>query len=139
MDDGNGISATDSSPSGRDGTITDALWEQGVILCATSVAGSGDDDKWGDKSPRMASFPNPFSRATALAQTLPSPPTVQVTVHDLAGRVVRVINNRRLDAETHTFEWDGRNSTGMPVAAGVYFCRTTSEHGSAIVKMVLLR
>ncbi len=87
----------------------------------------------------MAGSPNPFSRATSLALTLPRPSGVRVTVHDLAGRVVRVLADGRLDAGDHAFEWDGRNSEGLPVATGVYFCRAVSEHGSATAKMVLVR
>ena len=139
MDEGNGDTVEDGSPAGGDGAITGALWEQGVILSATGVSGTGDDDQWGSKSLRIAAAPNPFSQATALAMTLPSPSAVRVTVHDLAGRVVRVINDRRLDAGTYSFNWDGRNSEGLPVATGVYFCRATSEGASAVGKVVLLR
>jgi hypothetical protein len=139
MDEGNGSLVADGSPGSGDGSITGALWEQGVILNATGVAGTGDDDQWGNKSLRIAASPNPFSRATAFAMTLPSPSTVRVTVHDLAGRVVRVIDDRRFEAGTHSFGWDGRNSEGLPVATGVYFCRATSESGSAVGKAVLLR
>jgi len=139
MDEGNGETVEDGSLAGGDGSITGALWEQGVILNATGVAGTGDDDMWGDKSLRIAASPNPFSRATALALTLPSPSAVRVTVHDLAGRVVAVVTEERLDAGTYSFDWDGRNSEGLPVATGVYFCRATSEGGNAIGKVVLLR
>jgi hypothetical protein len=139
MDEGNGSSVADGSPAGGDGSITGAHWEQGVILNATGVQGTGDDDQWGNKSLRIAASPNPFSRATELAMTLPSPSTVRVTVHDLSGRVVRVIDDRRLEAGTHSFDWDGRNSEGLPVAAGVYFCRAATEAGTAAGKIVLLR
>ena len=62
-----------------------------------------------------------------------------ITVHDLAGRVVRTVSSVELDAGTHTLTWDGMNDAGTPVAAGVYFCRAESDHGSAVGKMVLLR
>jgi hypothetical protein len=138
LDEGNGQTTVDGSPGGGDGAITDATWVQGVILYATSVPESGDDDIWAAFAPQLATAPNPFGRATSIALTLPCPSDVRVTVHDLAGRVVREITDLHLDAGIHTFEWDGRNREGLPVATGVYFCRATSEHGNASGKMLLL-
>jgi hypothetical protein len=139
MDEGNGLTVADLSPSGGDGAVANALWEQGVILYATGVAGTGDDDQWGNKSPRVAASPNPFSGATSLAFTLTRPSEVRVTVHDLAGRVIRVITERRLEAGRYEFDWDGTNADGLPVATGVYFCRAESEDGTATGKVVLVR
>ena len=139
MDEGNGSAVADGSASGSDGSITDALWEQGVVLCATGVAENGDDDMWADKSPRIASTPNPFDQATSLSLTLPRPSDVRLAVYDLAGRLVTEFTRRQLDAGLHVFEWDGRNSEGAPVAAGVYFCRASGENVNASGKMVLLR
>lgn len=139
LDEGNGSLAGDGSASGSDGAVTDALWVQGVVLYATGLAENGDDDMWADKSPRIASFPNPFARTTSLNLTLPRPSDVRVTVYDLAGRVVKEITELRLDAGAHVFEWDGRNSYGEAVATGVYFCKATGEGVSTGGKLVLLR
>jgi len=122
----------------EDGTITYATWVQGVIFHPTSVAENGDDDIWAGVVPRLAAAPNPFARVTSVVLTLPSPSDVRTTVHDLAGRVVKEITDLHLDAGIHTFEWDGTNREGLPVATGVYFCRVTSEHGNASGTMVLL-
>ncbi len=138
LDEGNGQTAADGSPGDADGTITDATWVQGAIFHPTSVAENGDDDIWAGVVPRLAAAPNPFARVTSIALTLPRPSDVRMTVHDLAGRVVREITDLHLDAGTHTFEWDGTNREGLPVATGVYFCRVTSEHGNASGKMVLI-
>jgi len=138
LDEGNGQTAVDGSPGDADGTITGATWVHGLILHPTSVAENGDDDIWAGVVPRLAAAPNPFTRVTSIALTLPRASDVRVTVHDLAGRVVREITDLHLDAGVHTFEWDGRNHEGLPVATGVYFCRATSEHGNASGKMVLL-
>jgi flagellar hook assembly protein FlgD len=52
---------------------------------------------------------------------------------------VRVLADRKLEAGSYSFEWDGRNATGLQVATGVYFCRATCEDGAASGKVVLLR
>ncbi len=137
LDEGNGQTAADGSPSGGNGTIADAAWVQGVILNPTSV--DGDDDIWDSTGPRLANAPNPFSRATSIALTLPRAADVLVTIHDVAGRVVRQLVHEQMTEGIHTFQWDGRNGAGRSVATGIYFCRVTSEHGSATRKMVLLR
>ena len=136
LDEGNGQTAADGSPSGGNGAITDAAWVQGVILNPTSV---GDDDTWAGTGPRLANAPNPFRRATSIALTLPRAADVRVTVHDVAGRLVRELAREQMAEGLHTFQWDGRNGTGRSMATGVYFCRVTSECGDVTGKMVLLR
>jgi len=138
LDEGSGGSASDGSEGHARGTITNAEWVQGVVLHPTGVDG-GDDDRWGDKRPRLATAPNPFGRATSISLTLARPSRVTVTVNDVSGRLVREITSRWLDAGAHTFRWDGMTDDGRPAAAGVYFCRAESDHGSATGKMVLLR
>ncbi len=137
LDEGNGQTAADGSPSGGNGAIADAAWVQGVILNPTSV--DGDDDIWDNTGPRLANAPNPFGRATSIALTLPRAADVLVTIHDVAGRVVRQLVHEQMTEGIHTFQWDGRNGAGRSVATGIYFCRVTSEHGGATRKMVLLR
>jgi hypothetical protein len=47
----------------------------------------------------------------------------ELRVHDVAGRRVRTLVSGRLPAGTHETLWDGRDSGGTVVGAGVYFVR----------------
>ena len=58
---------------------------------------------------------------------------VSLKVYDATGRVVSTLVNGKVDAGTHTANWD---ATDAP--AGVYFYRLNSEEFSETRKMVVL-
>jgi hypothetical protein len=64
---------------------------------------------------------------------------VAVSIHDVAGRLVRRIVDGVLERGRHTRDWDGTDGSGNPVAPGVYFVRLEAGERSAVRKMVLLR
>lgn len=76
-------------------------------------------------------------------RAFPSPTRGPVSIEDLAGGTSRVVvldvtgrRVRTLDlAGAHT-TWDGRDATGSPVAAGVYFVRPVGSAGAPAVRVV---
>ena len=48
---------------------------------------------------------------------------LQVTIHDVRGRLVRSLNGPRDSGRGAVLEWDGMNERGGRVAAGIYFAR----------------
>jgi hypothetical protein len=88
-------------------------------------------------------FPNPFNPVTTISFEIPAGDTdlanVELTVHSVAGNVVRRLVRGRLARGPHTVAWDGRDDAGRAVASGVYFYRLV--HGEAAVtrKMTLLK
>jgi YVTN family beta-propeller protein len=68
-------------------------------------------------------FPSPFSRRTVVDFYLPAEGTVVLEVFDVQGRRVRQIARSRFDAGAHSLAWDGRDDSGRPTPAGVYFAR----------------
>jgi flagellar hook assembly protein FlgD len=65
--------------------------------------------------------------------------TVGISIFNLAGRLIRCIEERGLDAGVNVLEWDGRDSQGRIAGAGVYFARFQGDGFSATKKLVLLR
>jgi uncharacterized delta-60 repeat protein len=65
--------------------------------------------------------PNPTSGSTELAFALARDAQVRVHVHDIAGRLVRLLDIGRLPAGRHQETWDARGNDGQRVLAGVYF------------------
>jgi hypothetical protein len=90
-------------------------------------------------APALTVAPNPFRRATYVAFDLPRPGRVRVTVHDVTGREVRVLDDGALPAGRHVRGWDGRDAEGRPVASGVYLIRAGLPEGAAAVRAVRLR
>jgi sugar lactone lactonase YvrE len=83
--------------------------------------------------------PNPFSPRTTVEFTLGKPGHTQVTVVDVAGRVLATLLDRPLPAGRHLVAWDGRLADGRAAVTGVYFLRVRSGGAVQGLKMVLLR
>ena len=62
----------------------------------------------------------------------------QQIILDVAGRPVRTLVDGRLEPDEYTVRWDGRDSTGSRVAAGIYFCRLRGGKTDVTAKMVRL-
>ena len=84
-------------------------------------------------------MPNPATARASIGYTLPEGWSARLSVHDVAGRLVR-----RLDPATGTrgflsVDWDGTASSGERVASGVYFVRLEVDGAIATQRIVLLR
>ena len=66
-----------------------------------------------------SNFPNPFNPTTAFEVQLASASAVEVDVWDAAGHRVRTLR-ADFGAGRHVLVWDGRDTSGKAVAAGVY-------------------
>jgi hypothetical protein len=82
--------------------------------------------------------PNPFHPRGRVPFELARSGRTLLTVHDPAGRLVRVLVDRVLPAGPHAAEWDGRDAVGREVRSGVYFVRLAGQNGIATRKVVAL-
>jgi hypothetical protein len=83
--------------------------------------------------------PNPFGTGTTIAYTLPVKSGVALSVYDITGREVASLIEGEMEAGYHTLRWDGKDNTGNPVSAGVYFYRLQSSDFTQTRKLVVLR
>jgi hypothetical protein len=86
-----------------------------------------------------ANLPNPFSERTAIRFGVPRAGPVTLSVHDVAGRLVRTLMQRELAPGEYVSSWDGRDSGGEAVASGIYFARLRAGGSEETRKMLLLR
>ena len=84
-----------------------------------------------------APFPNPTRSGTRISFTLPREGAVLVSVHDLAGRSMRVLLDEPRPAGLHELLWDGRTEAGEPLARGIYFLRLTALGETRAAKILL--
>jgi hypothetical protein len=82
--------------------------------------------------------PNPFSHEVTLALSLAREADVELTVHDLTGRLVATVHRGRLSAGRHTFVWRGTRNDGAPTANGMYFVRARVAGRVLSQKLALL-
>lgn len=84
-------------------------------------------------------YPNPFRSGTIIAFGLPAPSGVKLDIYNVAGRRVTTVFDGTLSAGWHTASWDGRDSNGNEVSAGMYFYRVESGSNNVARKMILVR
>jgi hypothetical protein len=84
-------------------------------------------------------YPNPFNPATTITFDISKRARVRVVVFDAAGRAVCVLKDNVLEKGRYEVVWNGKNSSGAAVSAGVYFCQMRADAFVQTSKMVLLR
>ena len=94
-----------------------------------------------DGAPRLsiAAHPNPSRGRTVISFELDRPAALFFPVYDAAGRRVSVVARGTFDAGPGQVTWNGRDASGRPVAAGVYFIHARSSDGREAATRVLLR
>ena len=81
-------------------------------------------------------YPNPSGGPTTLDLSLNRESKVRAEIHDIFGRLVRVILDERIPAGDRTLVWDGRAASNRVVPAGLYFARVAID-GVAYSRKVL--
>ena len=90
--------------------------------------------------PALTNYPNPFNPQTTLRFVLPRADTVELTIFDPRGRVVRrLLPPEARDAGTHELAWDGRDDAGRAVASGSYRYRLTTSDFQSTRVMTLVK
>ncbi len=84
----------------------------------------------------LVAFPNPFRTRTTLTFDLPVPGAYRLAVFDVQGRSIVTLAEEFLGAGRHQLEWDGRDTKGIHVDAGVYFIRLSGPVESRPAKLV---
>ena len=83
--------------------------------------------------------PNPFSPSTRIEFALPRRGPVDIAVYDVSGRRVATLLHGEVDAGIHDVAWNGKNSQGASVAAGVYWCVIKTPEGQKSRSLVLMK
>jgi hypothetical protein len=84
--------------------------------------------------------PNPARRATSFAFSVPGGGGYSLTIHDLSGRLIRVLARRGSEVADANVAWDLRDDAGQAVPPGLYFARL--QHGrerAGVQRVVVLR
>ena len=83
--------------------------------------------------------PHPARGSTRFAFTLGVAARAELTVLDLSGRRVRSLVSDALAAGPHDAVWDGRDDSGTPLSAGLYFAQLRVGDASRTQRVVLAR
>ncbi|MCY3792633.1 MAG: T9SS type A sorting domain-containing protein [Gemmatimonadetes bacterium] len=96
----------------------------------------------GSRPVLLQNAPNPFNASTAISFLIPfrlaHEPT-RLSIYNLAGQLVRVLQLEAQQAGEHSLSWDGRDDYGREVASGVYIYRLDVGEWAVHRRMLLLR
>jgi hypothetical protein len=84
-------------------------------------------------------YPNPFNPSTEITYSLNSDSHVTLTVYNMVGQKVNVLENNVQTAGSHTVQWNGTDLSGRPVSSGVYLYTLESGNFTMTKKMILMR
>jgi hypothetical protein len=84
-------------------------------------------------------FPNPFNPTTTIEYSIPEAGNVELVIYNMAGQKVRTLINESQSASFYKVVWDGRNSMGENVGAGLYIYKLISGDFSKMQKMTLIK
>jgi hypothetical protein len=88
----------------------------------------------------QGNVPNPFNPVTTIRYDLPEPCCVTLQVHDVSGRLARVLRAAvQESAGRHEVVWDGKDEEGRSVASGAYYCRLIAGPFGETRRMLLLK
>ena len=106
-------------------------------LYLTSI--SVDDDPVPSRFALRQNYPNPFNAETSIRFELAEPSNVNLSIYDISGNMVSILDYSYRQAGNHTIIWNGQNSAGQPVSSGVYFYKLDSEGYTETRRMLLLK
>ena len=97
-----------------------------------------------EKTALLPNYPNPFNPETWIPYHLSTDATVIVTIYNVRGRIVRVLDFGHQAAgmyqsRSRAAYWDGKNALGEPVASGVYFYTLTAGDFTATRKLLIAK
>ncbi len=90
-----------------------------------------------DPIPFSRVHPNPFSTVTIISYNASGQTSIEIL--NSTGQLVRVLIDLNLASGSYETNWDGCDSSGRLLQAGIYYCRITANREQQVHKMVLIR
>ncbi|MBN1893243.1 T9SS type A sorting domain-containing protein [bacterium] len=82
--------------------------------------------------------PNPFNPATEIQYMIAESGPVTLSVYNMLGQRIRLLDQGLKSPGTYRTLWDGRNADGLKTPSGIYICRLETAKGVFMKKMMLL-
>ncbi|HTX99177.1 MAG TPA: FlgD immunoglobulin-like domain containing protein [Bacteroidota bacterium] len=117
--------ATEKKYSRNLGTGTGIELVQVEFAKTTSVANQGS--RTPDLFELSQNYPNPFNPSTTISYTMTERSSVDVTIYDIQGRIVKSLVSGLQSPGTQRVVWNGTDSRGNPLSSGVYIYRVRAS------------
>lgn len=87
----------------------------------------------------LKNYPNPFNPSTTITFVTNQKGITDVEIFNLRGQKLITLSSTPREPGTHSVTWDGKDSNGKNVAAGMYFYKVSVNNHGSIQKMLLLK
>ena len=84
-------------------------------------------------------YPNPFNERVTIPFSLDAPLTVEISVYNVLGSLVKRLVNDSLEPGNHQVQWTGTDERNMPVAPGLYMVRMNAGAAHHVQHLTLIR
>jgi WD40 repeat protein len=101
--------------------------------------GGGEGREFPNATQLLQNYPNPFNPNTNIEYQLSKRGSVEISIYDNNGRLVKTLLNTEQYPGNYTIQWDGKNDAGATVASGTYFYQVKSDNVQLVKKMLLLK
>ncbi|MCI0511646.1 CotH kinase family protein [candidate division KSB1 bacterium] len=115
------------------------LWMDARMPGRATLVPEPTASDWPGNCELAQNYPNPFNPGTQIRYFLPQSQPVQLTIFNLQGAEVRTLQNEFTPAGEHLVNWDGSDTAGQPVSAGIYYCVLTADKIRLTRRLVKLR
>jgi len=116
-----------------------SIGANGTVILYNFTSGIDDTPDKPQGIIEMALSPNPVRTSAQIQFTLDAPGTVDITLHDLSGRIVNRIFSGKRAAGHHNIEFTGKTQSGDLLPLGVYICVLRSNNRTVSLPMILIR
>ncbi|KQC11942.1 MAG: hypothetical protein APR54_02610 [Candidatus Cloacimonas sp. SDB] len=105
----------------------------------TVISTSAQDISIPTKASLQNNYPNPFNPSTIISFNIGSETQAALEIFNLKGQKINTLLNSFVPSGQYSIEWNGTDNEGVPVSSGIYFYSLTTETGSAVKRMILLK
>ncbi len=84
-------------------------------------------------------YPNPFNPSTRIEFALERPGNVDLSVYDVAGRLVKTLHHGPMSEGDHYVNWNGTTTSGSAAPAGHYSYVLRTADGQTSRSMILVK
>ncbi len=109
------------------------------LVTVGSLSGTNEDLPLPAYPTISQNFPNPFNPSTTIDFQMPSAGKAEITVFDIAGRIVKNLVSGQFPAGANRIVWNGDNEYGNKVSSGLYFYRFNSGPTKIVKQMVMIK
>jgi len=130
----------------NNGDLWLALYDPATVVKAGGLINQTaiDDNERGivarpQKFELYQNYPNPFNPTTTISFNIKQAERIKLSIYNIQGELVKVIQDGYLNQGLHKFQWDARFNNGKRAPSGIYFYQLKSDNKMLTKKMMLIR